>query len=69
MNEFKVSYDQKEDILYFAKEGVEEEVVELSPGVNLELDKEGRLIGIELFNASRLLRDIIPPLQKRLQVA
>lgn len=69
MNEFRVSYDQEEDILYIAKEGIEEEVVELSPGVNLELNMEGKLIGIELFNASHLLRDIIAPIQKRLQTA
>ena len=29
MKDFKVIYDDKEDILYIAKEGKEEEVVEL----------------------------------------
>jgi uncharacterized protein YuzE len=52
MKDFKVIYDEEEDILYIAKEGKEEEVVELSPGVNVELDSSGELIGIELFNAS-----------------
>jgi uncharacterized protein YuzE len=69
MKEFKVSYDDKEDILYLAREGEEEEVVELSPGVNVELDSSGELIGIELFNASSLLKDVIKPLEKRMQVA
>jgi hypothetical protein len=35
MEEFKISYDENEDILYLAKEGLEHEIVELSPGVNL----------------------------------
>ena len=51
------------------RKGEEEEVVELSPGVNVELDSSGELIGIELFNASLLLKDVIKPLEKRMQVA
>ena len=41
MEDFKVFYDDKEDILYLAKEWQEEEVVELSPLVNIELDGSG----------------------------
>ena len=69
MKDFKVIYDDKEDILYIAKEGKEEEVVELSPGVNVELDSSGELIGIELFNASIILKDVIEPLDKRIKAA
>ncbi len=69
MKNFKVFYDDKEDILYLAKEGKEEEVVELSPGVNVELDGSGELIGIELFNASSLLKDVIKPIEKKIQAA
>ena len=69
MKDFKVIYDEKEDILYIAKEGKEEEVVELSPGVNVELDSSGKLIGIELFNASAILKDVIEPLDKRIKAA
>lgn len=47
MEEFKISYDEEEDILYLAKEGEEREVVEVSPGVNVELDDSGKLIGVE----------------------
>ncbi len=32
MQDFKVSYDDNEDILYLAKEGEEEEIFELAPG-------------------------------------
>ena len=69
MKDFKVIYDDEEDILYIAKEGKEEEVVELSPGVNIELDSSGKLIGIELFNASAILKDVIEPIDKRIKAA
>jgi len=52
MSDFKVHYDEAEDILHLGREGQENEVVELSPGVNIELDDKGKLIGIELFKAS-----------------
>jgi uncharacterized protein YuzE len=69
MDDFKVTYDEKEDILYLAKEGKEEEVVELSPGVNIELDSSGSLIGVELFNASTLFKDVIKSMEKKIQAA
>ena len=69
MKDFKVIYDEEEDILYIAKEGKEEEVVELNPGVNVELDSSGKLIGIELFNASAILKDVIEPIDKRIKAA
>jgi len=69
MNPFRVHYDEKEDILYLAKEGVEHEFVEIAPGVNAELDEKGSLIGIELFNASILLKNVIHPIVKRAKAA
>jgi len=66
MKDFKVFYDEKEDILYLGKEGQEEEIVELAPGINVELDGSGELIGVELLNASTLLRDVIKPMEKRI---
>jgi uncharacterized protein YuzE len=69
MEDFKVFYDEKEDILYLAREGQEEEVVELSPGVNVELDASGELIGVELFNASSLFKDVIKSMGRKLKVA
>jgi hypothetical protein len=41
MDDFKVYYDEEEDILYLAKEGKEAEVVEISPGVNMNLTTKG----------------------------
>jgi uncharacterized protein YuzE len=69
MDDFKVFYDEEEDILYLAKEGVEAEVVEISPGVNMELDRKGNLIGVEMFKASRMFKDILKLMEKKLQVA
>ena len=69
MEDFNVFYDEKEDILYLAKKGEEEKVVELAPGVNIELNSSGELIGVELFKASRLLKDVIKPMDKNLQAA
>jgi uncharacterized protein YuzE len=69
MGKFKVFYDEKEDVLYLAKEGQEEEVVEITPGVNVELDASGELIGVELFNASRLFKDVIRPMERKIKAA
>ena len=69
MDDFRVTYDEKEDILYLAKEGKEEEVVELSPGVNIELDASGSLIGVELFNAATLFKDVIKSMEKKIKAA
>jgi uncharacterized protein YuzE len=69
MKDFRVFYDEKEDILYLAKQGQEEEVMEVAPGVNLEFDKGGQLIGVELLNASTLLKDVIKPMEKKIALA
>jgi uncharacterized protein YuzE len=50
----KASYDRAEDILYlFFKEGPSYEVVEADPDVHLELDRKGRIMGIEIWNARK----------------
>ncbi len=69
MGDFKVFYDEEEDILYLAKEGEEAEVVEVSPGVNMEIDSNGNLIGVELFKASRMFKNVLKPMGKKFQVA
>ncbi len=58
----KVHYDPEVDVLYLAREGQEEQVVEVYPGLNLELDASGELIGVELLNASEFLKEVIGPL-------
>jgi len=69
MDEFKIFYDEEEDILYLAREGKEEEVIEISPGVNAELDESGKLMGVEIFKASYLFKDVIKVMEKRLRAA
>ena len=56
---------------YLAKEGEGEGegVVEITPSVNMELDNNGNLIGVELFNASRLFKNVLKPMEKKLLIA
>ncbi len=61
----KVRYDPEVDVLYLARAGQEEEVVEVYPGLNLELDASGELIGVEILKASRLLKEVIGPLMQK----
>ncbi|MBI2676309.1 MAG: DUF2283 domain-containing protein [Candidatus Aenigmarchaeota archaeon] len=47
-------YDRKSDSLFIClKEGEEEGFEEIVPGINVELDKHGEVIGIEILHASR----------------
>jgi len=62
VNEPTVHYDPKSDVLYFlVKDGEEERFVEVADGVNVELDQEGQLLGVEILNASRFIRAVIGP--------
>ena len=48
----KASYDKEEDILYLLfKEGTTHHVIEADSDVHLELDKKGKIMGIEIWNA------------------
>ncbi|MDP3024494.1 MAG: DUF2283 domain-containing protein [candidate division Zixibacteria bacterium] len=63
-----INYDSKSDILYIvAKKGKEEEFVEIAPGINVELDDRGQVIGIEILNASKYLKPIAKPLYKHME--
>jgi len=60
-----VRYDNKVDALYIvAKKGIEEEFVEVAPGVNVELNDQGDVIGIEILNASKILRAVFRSVSK-----
>jgi uncharacterized protein YuzE len=67
MSDFRVYYDEEQDVLYLGKEGREEEAVEVAPGVNVELDKSGQVIGLEVFNASSRFRHVIKPMEQRIE--
>lgn len=52
----KIFYDKDTDVLWFMiKEGSEETHQEISPGVSMELNKKGEILGIEILNASKIL--------------
>ena len=51
-----VHYDKQEDVLgVYLKKGQEEEFVELAPGVAVEFNRKGDVIGFEILNASKIL--------------
>jgi len=68
-NKALVNYDPKSDVIYIvAKEGKEEEFVEIAPGINVELDERGEVIGIEILNASNFLKPIAKSLYQHMQL-
>ena len=70
MKEPLVRYDAKADAIYIlTRKGAEEEVIEMAPGVNLELNDQGGVIGIEILNASRLFRNITKSMYRQLQAS
>ncbi|MCK4401274.1 DUF2283 domain-containing protein [bacterium] len=65
-----VSYDEKSDVIYIvSKPGEEEQYVEIAPGVNVELDDRGEVIGIEILNASSFLKPVVRPLIHHMELA
>ncbi|MFH1370210.1 MAG: DUF2283 domain-containing protein [Planctomycetota bacterium] len=65
-----INYDYESDVLYIvAKKAVEEEFAEIAPGINVELDDKGQVIGIEILNASKCLKPIAKPLYKHISIA
>ena len=56
MDKYRFDYDDEDDVLYIRNSGREvEESVEFSEDIVLDLDKEGRVIGVEIFYASEFL--------------
>lgn len=52
----KISYDKKKDILYIMlRTGIEERFEDISKDITVEYDDQDRPIGIEIFNASKIL--------------
>ena len=60
MNKSKINYDKKQDILYIViREAEEDHFVEVAEGVTVEFDDADQPIGIEIFNASKVLLPVI----------
>lgn len=54
----KIEYDPERDLLYIYFADTEKksaETVTIKPGVHADFDKEGKLIGIEVIDASELM--------------
>jgi uncharacterized protein YuzE len=65
-----INYDYESDVLYIAvQKANEEEFIEIAPGINVELNDKGQVIGIEILNASKCLKHIAKPLYKHMQTA
>lgn len=65
MKETNFHYDEKSDVLYILiKKGKEEKAIEISPGINVELNSKGEIIGIEILKASKNLHPVIKKITK-----
>jgi uncharacterized protein YuzE len=60
MNETRMMYFEQNDVLHVAiSDEPEAGSVELTPNITVELNAKGELIGIEILEASRFIRDSI----------
>jgi uncharacterized protein YuzE len=66
----RVRYDPATDVFYLVtQEGIEAEFREVIPGVNIEMDEEGKIIGVEILGASRVLRNVLESLYRKKSAA
>jgi len=60
MGKIGMIYFEKDDVLHLAiSDEPEAGSVELSPNITVELNDKGEMIGIEILEASRFIRDSI----------
>ena len=60
VSEMKMRYFAQEDILYLAiSDDSENGSIELSSNITAEYNDKGEIIGIEILNASDLIRDVL----------
>ena len=58
MAESKVRYDAKADVLYLVRdEGEIARSIEVSPGITVEFDVAGIILGVEILRASKVLTE------------
>ncbi len=63
-----VRYDREIDALSLVlKEGAENSFDEIAPGVSIEFDARGKVLGFEILNASRRLKSVFQPLKRTLK--
>lgn len=55
----RYNYDKESDSLFiYVKEGEEDSFEEIIPGINVELNDKGEVIGIEILRASRFMEKL-----------
>ena len=60
MNKMKMTYFDKEDVLYLEiSDEPEAGSIELGPNITAELNDKGELIGVEILRASDFIRDSV----------
>ncbi|HEX9003396.1 MAG TPA: DUF2283 domain-containing protein [Blastocatellia bacterium] len=60
LNKMRIRYFEQEDVLHLAiTEEPESRSLELSPGITVELNDKDEMIGVEILNASKFLRDAV----------
>ena len=60
MSKTRMMYFEKDDVLHLAiSDEPETGSVELGPNITVELNDQGEMIGIEILEASRFIRDSI----------
>jgi uncharacterized protein YuzE len=68
-NNLIVNYDEQSDALSFVIRGGKEEYFEeIVPGVAVEFDQRGRVLGFEILNASRRLKKTIKPISRKIRL-
>lgn len=60
MNKTRIQYFEQEDVLHLAiTEEPESRSLELSPDITVELNDKDEMIGVEILNASKFLRNAV----------
>jgi uncharacterized protein YuzE len=60
MNKMRIRYFEQEDLLHLAiTDEPESRSLELSPDITVELNDKDEMIGVEILNASKFLRDAV----------
>jgi uncharacterized protein YuzE len=60
MDKMRMMYFEKDDVLHLAiSDEPEAGSIELGPNITVELNDQGEMIGIEILEASRFIRDSI----------
>lgn len=65
--EFKAEYREADDWLYFSTGAQYDDQVDVGRGVTIFLDKEGKVALIGITDASKMLRDILGPMFRRIE--